>query len=140
MGAFRFPGHLDPLTAAILASVLVTWVTFIPCFLFIFAGAPYIEYLRGNKNLNTALSGITAAVVGVILNLGVWFTLRTLFQEVEEQQVAGMSLQVPQWSTLNVASLVITLVAFLCYFKLKLDMLKTILVCVLLGLGYYLLL
>lgn len=138
MGAFRFPGNLDPLTAAVLASVLVTWVTFIPCFLFIFAGAPYIEYLRGNKNLNTTLSGITAAVVGVILNLGVWFTLRTLFQQIEEYKLMGMTLQVPQWESLNIAALIITLIAFFCYFKLKLDMLKTILVCVLLGLGYYL--
>lgn len=138
MGAYRFPGNVDPLTAAVLASVLVTWVTFIPCFLFIFTGAPYIEYLRGNKNLNTILSGITAAVVGVILNLGVWFALRTLFQQVEERYVKGITLQIPQWESLNVATLVITLVAFFCYFKLKLDMLKTILVCVMLGLGYYL--
>ncbi len=138
MGAFRFPGNVEPLTAAILASVLVTWVTFLPCFLFIFAGAPYIEYLRGNKNLNTILSGITAAVVGVILNLGVWFTLRTLFQQIDERQVTGMTLQIPQWETLNVAALIITLVAFFCYFKLHWDMLKTIGVCVLLGLGYYL--
>jgi hypothetical protein len=57
-------------------------LTFIPCFLFIFTGAPYIEYLRGNKNLTTALSGITAAVVSVILNLGVWFTIHTLFGQV----------------------------------------------------------
>ena len=139
MGAFRFPGQLDPLTAGILASVLVTWVTFIPCFLFIFAGAPYIEYLRGNKQLNTALSGITAAVVGVILNLGVWFTLQTLFQQVNERRVLGMSLYVPQWETINIPALCITVVAFLSYFLLKLDMLKTILVCVLLGGAYYML-
>lgn len=138
MGALRFPGNLDPITAAVLASVLVTWVTFIPCFLFIFAGAPYVEYLRGSKNLNTILSGITAAVVGVILNLGVWFTLRTLFQQVEEHHMMGMTLQIPQWESLNVAALMITIIAFLCYFKLKLDMLKTILLCILLGLGYYL--
>ncbi len=140
MGAFRFPGNSDPLTAAILASVLVTWVTFIPCFLFIFAGAPYIEYLRGNKNLNTILSGITAAVVGVILNLGVWFALRTLFHQISDKEVLGITLQIPHWNTLNLPALIITMVAFFCYFWLKLDMLKTILVCVLLGLGYYLLL
>ena len=84
MGAFRNPGSLDPMVAGVLGSIVTTWVTFVPCFLWIFLGAPYIEYLRGKKSLSTALSGITAAIVGVILNLALWFSLHTLFAEVNE--------------------------------------------------------
>ncbi|HET9227055.1 MAG TPA: chromate efflux transporter, partial [Thermoanaerobaculia bacterium] len=84
LGAFRHPGGLDPWTAAILGSLVTTWVTYVPCFLWIFLGAPYIEALRGKKGLSRALAGITAAVVGVILNLAVWFSLHVLFAEVGE--------------------------------------------------------
>ena len=73
MAAYRDPGTLSPMLAATLGGLLATWVTFIPCFLWIFLGAPYIETLRGNKGLAGALSAITAAVVGVILNLSIWF-------------------------------------------------------------------
>ncbi|MEN3324025.1 chromate efflux transporter [Mariniflexile soesokkakense] len=134
MGAYRNPGALDPVMAGVLASILVTWVTFIPCFLFIFVGAPYIEYLRNNKSLSTALSGITAAVVGVILNLGIWFTLHTLFGTIEERQSYGVHFMIPDWNTLDIGSLIITLIALFAYFRLKLNMLKTIGICVVLGL------
>lgn len=140
MGAFRFPGGLDPLLAGILGSVLVTWVTFVPCFLFIFAGAPYIEYLRGNKNLTAALSGITAAVVGVIANLGIWFSINTLFREVYDIEGFGFSVVAPVWHTLEIGALFIALIAFLLYFWWKLDMLKTIFSCMALGLLYMFLL
>ena len=79
MGAFRDPGTLAPLTAGVLGGLLATWVTFTPCFLWIFLGAPHIERLRDNKALSGALGAITAAVVGVILNLAVWFAMHTLF-------------------------------------------------------------
>ena len=72
--------------------MLTTWVTFVPCFLWIFVGAPFIETLRGNKALSAALSAITAAVVGVILNLAIWFALHTLFAEVHEVRALGMTL------------------------------------------------
>lgn len=138
MGAYRHPGNLDPVVAGVAASILVTWVTFIPCFLFIFLGAPFIEYLRGNKNLNTALSAITAAVVGVVLNLGFWFSLNTLFGVVEELRWGHFRLFVPQWDSLDAGSLFIAWVAFLAYFRFKLDMLKTIGLCVLAGVIIYL--
>ena len=137
MGAYRFSGTMDPLIAGVLASLLVTWTTFIPCFLFIFSGAPYIEYLRGNKNLTTALSGITAAVVGVVLNLGVWFTIHTLFGQVHESRSLGVRWLIPEWSTLDIASLLIALIASFVYFILKWDMLKTILTCIVLGIFYH---
>ncbi|MBO0354918.1 chromate efflux transporter [Muricauda ruestringensis] len=137
MGAYRFAGTMDPLLAGIFASLLVTWTTFVPCFLFIFTGAPYIEYLRGNKNLTTALSGITAAVVGVVLNLGVWFSIYTLFGKVHESRSFGLRWLIPEWETINIPSLIIGLIAAFVYFILKWDMLKTILISVLCGIVYY---
>jgi chromate transporter len=134
MGAFRNAGALDPVLAGVLASVLVTWVTFLPSFLFIFTGAPYIEYLRGNKNLTAALSGITAAVVGVVLNLGVWFSIHTLFAEVTEVEIGPFHLLHPTWDLIDWGALGITLVAFFLYIKLKWDMLKVIGACAVLGL------
>src|SRR3712207_9291136 len=82
MAAFRDAGALNPLLAGTLGGLLATWVTFAPCFLWIFLGAPYIEILRGNRALSAALSAITAAVVGVILNLAIWFGIHTIFREV----------------------------------------------------------
>jgi chromate transporter len=134
MGAFRNAGTLDPILAGVLASVLVTWVTYLPSFLFIFTGAPYIEYLRGNKSLSTVLSGITAAVVGVILNLGIWFSLHTLFGKVDEVQAGPLHLPLPVWNTVEWGAVFITLAALFFSFRLKWDMLRTIGVCIVLGL------
>jgi chromate transporter len=82
MGAWRHAGMLDPMLAGVIGSIVTTWVTFVPCLLFIFAGAPFIEHLRRNRAVTSALRGITAAVVGVVLNLAVWFAIHTLFGEV----------------------------------------------------------
>src|SRR6185503_11020687 len=79
LGGWNNPGKLPPLGAATLGAAITTWATFVPCFLWIFLGAPHIEQLRGRESLTTALSAVTAAVVGVILNLAVWFGLRVLF-------------------------------------------------------------
>ncbi len=79
LGAWNHPGNLHPLVAATLGAFITTWTTFVPCFLWIFLGAPHIEQLRGNKNLTSTLSAITAAVVGVVLNLAIWFGLHVLF-------------------------------------------------------------
>src|SRR5438045_5326466 len=79
LGAWHHPGGLSPLLAATLGALITTWTTFVPCFLWIFLGAPHIEQLRGNVKLSTALSAVTAAVVGVILNLACWFGLHVLF-------------------------------------------------------------
>jgi chromate transporter len=79
LGAWHHPGNLTPLLAATLGAFITTWTTFVPCFLWIFLGAPYVEKLRGNESLTSALSTVTAAVVGVILNLAVWFGLHVIF-------------------------------------------------------------
>src|SRR5262249_22488991 len=82
MAAFRDAGSLSPMLAGTLGGLLATWVTFTPCFLWIFAGAPFIEVLRNNKAVNGALSAITADVVGVVLNIAAWFAIHTIFREV----------------------------------------------------------
>ena len=137
LGAYRNPGGLDPLLAGVLGSVLTTWVTFVPCFLWIFLGAPYIEYLRGKKSLSCALSAITAAVVGVIFNLAVWFSLHTLFGRVEEINISGIRLLVPDLRTADIASMIIAAGAFLLLFRFKLGMLKTLAVSAAAGILYH---
>ncbi|TRC75138.1 chromate efflux transporter [Mesorhizobium sp. WSM4307] len=136
MGAFRAPGTLHPLVAGTLGGLLTTWVTFTPCFLWIFLGAPYIENLRSNKALSAALATITAAVVGVILNLAVWFGLHVLFRELHERQGFGMNVDVPVLSSINIPSLVLTIGALLAVFRFKVGMLPVLAVCSVLGVLY----
>jgi chromate transporter len=138
MGAFRDPGSLDPLTAATIAAVLTTWVTFVPCFLWIFLGAPFVETIRGNKALSAALSVITAAVVGVILNLAVWFALHALFGELRAVRFLGMSLEVPLWQTVKLPALILTSAALLAVFRFKIGVLKVLAACAAAGSVYYL--
>lgn len=138
LGAYRSPGLLAPLLAGTLAAVLTTWVTFVPCFLWIFLGAPYIESLRGKRLLNSALSAITAAVVGVILNLAAWFALHTLFGLVEETHRLGLRLFIPAWETVNVASLVLAVAAMIAMFRFRVGMIPTMAGSAVLGMVYYL--
>jgi chromate transporter len=138
MGAYRQPGDLSPMLAGAFGAILTTWVTFVPCFLWIFLGAPYIEYLRGNKDLSAALSAITASVVGVILNLAVWFSLHTVFAVVDERQVGWVKLFVPQWATADLISLLIAIAAFVALFRFKVSMLLTLAGSAVVGLVYYL--
>ena len=81
LGAWNLPGAFSPLTAGILGALITTYVTFLPCFFFIFAGAPFVEALAGNQRIQAALTGVTAAVVGVILNLGVWFGAKVILPD-----------------------------------------------------------
>lgn len=139
MGAYRDPGTLSPMVAGIFGAILTTWVTFVPCFLWIFLGAPYIEYLRGNKSLSTALSTITAAVVGVILNLALWFSLHVLFGTVTEEFVGPLRLFVPDFATIDWVSLLIATAAFIALFRYKVSMMVTLAGAAAIGLIYYLL-
>jgi chromate transporter len=136
MGAFRNPGALDPMTAGVIGAALTTWVTFVPCFLWIFLGAPYIEALRGKALLTAALSAITAAVVGVILNLSVWFGLHVVFAEVAEYAAFGLRLLVPRWETINLASLILTTGALVAMLRFKVGMIPTLTVTAALGMFY----
>jgi chromate transporter len=134
LGAYRDPGALDPWVAAVLASLLVTWVTFVPSFLFVLLGAPYMERLRGNRSLSSALTGITAAVVGVIANLGVYFAVHTLFSDTVAVDGGPLSLELPVLTTLRPVPLVVALVAAVLLFRVKWSVLRTLGVCAVLGL------
>ena len=133
LAGFRNPGTLDPMVAGTLGAALTTWVTFVPCFLWIFLGAPYIETLRGNRVLNASLTAITAAVVGVILNLAVWFGLHTIFATVTETAFGAVRLFVPDWQSIDVAILILTVAALVATLRFRLGMLPTLAVSAVLG-------
>ena len=137
LAAFRDPGSLDPLVAATLAAVLTTWVTFVPCFLWIFLGAPFIEKLRENRALAGAMAAITAAVAGVIVNLAVWFALHLLFAELAPWQGFGMRIDVPVWSSLDLPALLLTAAAIVAIFRLRVPMLATLAASTLLGMLWF---
>ncbi len=111
LAAFRDPGGLDPLTAGVAGAALATWVTFVPCFLWIFLGAPYVETLRDNRSVGGALSGITAAVVGVVLNLAVWFGMHVVFREVGALELGPASVPLPALGSTDFAALGLTVLA-----------------------------
>jgi chromate transporter len=126
MAAYRDPGTLSPMLAGTLGGLLATWVTFTPCFLWIFLGAPFIETLRGNKGLAGALTAITAAVVGVILNLSIWFALHTVFRETSPMRSFGLSFDMPVWSSMDVAALVLAVAASTAVFRFNMGMLTVL--------------
>lgn len=140
LAAFRNAGTLDPYIAGVLASILVTWVTFVPCFLWIFAGAPYIESLRNHRSLSATLSGVTAAVVGVVLNLAVWFALHVLFGTVTEIRIFPIRLYVPVWESLDLASLLLAAGALIATLRLNIGMIPVIGISAALGVTYFLIL
>ncbi|WP_061024710.1 chromate efflux transporter [Bradyrhizobium sp. CCH5-F6] len=126
MAAYRDPGGLSPMLAATLGGLLATWVTFTPCFLWIFVGAPYIERLRGNIGLAGALSAITAAVVGVILNLSIWFALHTLFRETVPVHAFPLNFDRPVLTSVDVPALLLAIAAATAIFRFKLGMLTVL--------------
>ncbi len=137
LAAFRHPGMLDPMLAGVLGASVAAWATFVPSFIFIFLGAPYVERLRDNAALSGALSAITGAVVGVILNLSVWFGLHVLFGKVDRVELLpqinfGMSL--PDWHSLDLASLALFVVSAIMLFRLKFGMLPVLGLCI--GAGF----
>lgn len=131
LGAYRDPGGLDPWAAAVLGALLTTWVTFVPCFVFIFLGAPYVERLRGNRALSAALTGITAAVVGVIANLAVYFGLHTLFARTERWQ----GIELPDPASVRPVAVAIAAVAAALIFWRGWSVLRTLAACAVLGLA-----
>jgi chromate transporter len=122
VAAYRHPGTLDPMQAAVLGAALTSWVTFMPSFLFIFVGAPYVEALRRSARLHAALSSVTAAVVGVILNLAVWFGLHVVFGETRTWSYGLLSIDLPRISTFQPAAFAIALFAAVALLRFKLGM------------------
>jgi chromate transporter len=133
VGAYRAPGDLDPWVAAVLAAGLTTWVTFVPCFLFILLGAPYVERLRGNRDLAAALAGITAAVVGVIASLALFFALHTLFGETRHLVAGPLDAEYPVLSSVDWAALAITALGGALVFWRRWSVLRTLGACALAG-------
>jgi chromate transporter len=120
MGAYRHPGGLDPFVAGTLAGLLTTWVTFVPCFLWIFLGAPFVETLRANRALTGALSAITAAVVGVVLNLALWFALHSLFRHVVKVSTGPLRFDLPVPHSVDLAACALAALALVAIFRLRL--------------------
>jgi len=119
--------------AAVAASMVVLWVTFAPCFLWIFAGAPYIEKLGAMPRISSALGAITAAVVGVIANLTVWFGLHVLFAKLSTQNIGPATFLLPDWTSINLVALALSALAGALLLKLHWGLFKTLSLCGALG-------
>jgi chromate transporter len=137
LAAYQTPGIAQPLLAGVLAACLTVWVTFAPCFLWIFLGAPYVESLRQNAALNGALAAITAAVVGVIANLALWFAMHALFAKIDTPVLFGpLSIDVPRLASVHWSLLLLMGLAFIVTFILKWSMTRMLAICVVLGVGF----
>jgi len=121
MGGWNMPNGLPPLMAATLGAFISTWTTFVPCFLYVFLGGPHVEQLRGNVHLTTALSAITAAVVGVVMNLAVWF---------------GMHVLLPTNGPFNWFAAIVGVIAFVGMWRWKWNVLYVVIASGVLGLIY----
>jgi len=138
LGAFRNAGSLNPWVAGIVGSSLVVWVTFVPCFLFVFLGAPYVERLRTNRSLSAAMSAVSAAVVGVIANLSVYFSLHTLFDDTTRIDNGILRMTLPAWDSVNVRALVLTAFACVLVFRYKWTTVRVMLTLAVVGCAVYL--
>jgi chromate transporter len=133
LAGYRTPEMMSPLLAGTLAGLLVTWVTFTPCFLWVFLGAPYVEALRGVRALGAALSAVTAAVVGVILNLAVWFGVHVIFRETVPWPGFGLNLSLPVLPSIDIFATILAIAAALAIFRFKVGIIQTLLACSLAG-------
>jgi chromate transporter len=139
LGAFRNPGDLNPWVAGVVGATLVVWVTFVPCFLFVFLGAPHIERLRGNRSLSAALTGITAAVVGVIANLSIYLTVHTLFRSTRVRGPGPIDVVTPVWSSINWTAVAVVALASALVFIAKFGVLRVLAICAIVGAALHLL-
>jgi chromate transporter len=136
VGSYQHPGALDPLVAGVLGAIVATWATFAPCFLWIFLGAPFIEQLRGNERLSTALTTITAAVVGVVLNLALWFAINTLFNTVRHAELFGGPVPVPVWSSVDLFAVAVASVCFVGLWHFRWNVVPVVIASAVAGLIY----
>nr|WP_308209587.1 chromate efflux transporter [Micromonospora sp. RHAY321] len=135
LGAYHNPGTLNPWVAGVVGSLLTTWVTFVPCFLFVLLGAPYVERLRDNHTLSAALTGITAAVVGVVANLGLYFAAHTLFARQHLVTTGPLHVELPDLGSWRPVPLAIAAVAAVLVFGLRWSVLRVLAVSAALGLA-----
>jgi len=120
---------------AVLAAFLTLWVTFSPCFAFVFLGAPAVERIQGISRLTGAMTAITAAVVGVIANLACWFGLRVLFTDMKPVEWGFMVMDMPVISSIDGSAAIIILVAMACLFRFRLGVIGTLGLCAVIGVG-----
>ena len=139
LAAYNSPGDLPPLVAGTLGAVLAVWVTFVPCFMFIFLGAPYVERLRHNQSISHALTAVGAAVSGVVLDLALWFALHTAFGTVTDSDFGPLTLSIPDLGSINLASIAISLLAAVLVFRMRVGTLKVLGVCAVTGVAVTLL-
>jgi len=132
LGGARFSG-LEPLAGGLVGALVTLWFTFVPCFLWIFVGAPYVETLRGVRWLATALAGVTAAVVGVIANLALWFGLHVLFADLEERRVGMARLLVPDLASFDALAAAIAVVAAVLLLRLHWNLMLVLSLAALVG-------
>jgi len=137
LGAFREAGWDSALLAATIGGLIATWVTFAPCFAFIFLGAPYMEGLRSNRSLSAALTAVTASVVGVILNLAIWFAIHVVWTEMRQVEAGPLSLELPVLGSVDWAAAALSALALFAVFRLKLGMTFVLGGSALLGLLFY---
>ena len=133
MAGFRASGLQGSITGGLAAAAVALWVTFAPCFLWIFAGAPYIERLANMPRLSGALAAITASVVGVIANLALWFGLHVLFGALARIEAGPVTMVWPVWSSMNIAAVGLFVLSAVMLLKLHAGLAKTLGVCALLG-------
>lgn len=122
LAAFKDSGIAPPILGGLAGGLLATWVTFVPCFLWIFLGAPYLERLRGVRALSHALAAITAAVVGVILNLAIWFGLHVLFREMHKLSLGYFTWDVPVWASFDWGMALLAAISMLALLRLHIGM------------------
>jgi chromate transporter len=134
LAGYQNPGGLDPLVGGILGATVATWATFAPSFLWIFLGAPYIERLRDNRALTTTLAAVTAAVVGVVLNLAVTFAIQTLFDDAGTARVLGANLPAPTLASVDLFAVAVATFSFVAIWKFRLNILWVVLAAALAGL------
>jgi len=137
LGAFREAGWDNALLAGTLGGLLTTWVTFAPCFAFIFLGAPYMEGLRTNRALSAALTAVTASVVGVILNLAIWFAIHVIWREVQRIEVGPLSMELPVLGSIDWIAAGLSALALVAVFRLRLGMTTVLTGAAVLGIGLY---
>jgi chromate transporter len=135
MAGFRSAGLLGSVSMGLAAAAMALWVTFAPCFLWIFAGAPYVECLASMPRLSAALGAITAAVVGVIANLALWFGLHVIFEQVSRIETGPLSMTWPHWSTISPAAVGLFALSALMLLVLHQGLARTLGVCAGLGLA-----
>lgn len=129
LGAYRMPEPFSPLVAGVLGALVTTWVTFIPCFLWIFAFAPWIERIEHARRLQGGLTALAAAVAGVIANVALWFALHVLFSRVEVREIGALRLALPDPSSIDPKAMGLSVLAFLLLFPAKRGIVQTLAIC-----------